>query len=149
MKLNIWLTSAVSCLFLASRPAVAALGEDVSSVQVDQTQLQAELQITSAARFAVHRLRLRSGTAIQEYVSSAGMVFAVSWRGPSMPDLQQLLGRYFEPYVEALKQQNAGGSRAVQQTGLVVQTGGHMRAYFGRVYVPAMLPRGVSDAEIQ
>jgi len=41
------------------------------------------------------------------------------------------------------------GPRASQQPGLVVQSGGHMRAFFGRAYIPQMLPRGISAAEIQ
>jgi len=93
---------------------------------------------------------LPSGTAVKEYVSPAGMVFAVCWQGPSLPDLRQVLGRYFEQYTEAARTQRAGpGPRVTQQPGLVVETGGHMRAYFGRAYVPQMLPRGVLAEEIQ
>jgi hypothetical protein len=133
-----------------SVPAAATLGEDASSVPADQTRLQAGLEVVSTAKFAVHRLRLPSGTTIKEYVSPAGMVFAVSWQGPEMPDLQQVLGRYFAAYVDALKSQGAGGvARAAERSGLVVQTGGHMRAFFGRAYVASMLPRGVSAEEIQ
>lgn len=149
MQLKVRLTIAACCLFLVSRPAAATLGGDVDTVLADQAQMQAALQITAAAKFAVHRMLLPSGTTVREYVSPAGMVFAVSWEGPAMPEVQQLLGRYFETYVEALKLQGAGGARALRQAGLVVQTGGHMRAYFGRVFVPGMLPRGVSEAEIQ
>ncbi len=134
----------------ASVPAAAALGEDVSSVAVDSAQLQAKLDIASGARFDVHRMQLPSGITIREYVSPAGMVFAVSWQGPAMPDLRQILGRYFEAYVEAVKNRGAGSAPGTaQQPGLVVQTGGHMRAYFGRAYVLPMLPRGVSEVEIQ
>jgi len=37
----------------------------------------------------------------------------------------------------------------IQEPGLVVQTGGHMRAYFGRAYVPELVPQGVTIEEIQ
>jgi len=134
-------------LLMVCTPATATLGEDVNSVLSDQAHLQAGLQVTSTAKFAVHRMQLPSGTTVSEYVSPAGMVFAVSWQGPAMPDLQQLLGRYFTAYVDALKNQSA--ARSLEQSGLVVQTGGHMRAYFGRVYIAPMLPRGVSVEEIQ
>ena len=147
--MRIWLTNALCCLFLVSLPAAAALGENADTVLADQARMQATLQITSNATFAVHRMLLPSGTTVREYVSPAGMVFALSWEGPAMPELQPLLGRYFEAYVEALKTQSSGGARAMRQAGLVVQTGGHMRAYVGRVIVAAMLPRGLSEAEIQ
>lgn len=130
-------------------PAAAALGEDLGSVQAEAARMQAVLEVGQEAGYAVHLLRLPSGTVVRQYVSSAGMVFAVSWQGPALPDLRQLLGRYFDAYVEAVKSRGPGASRSMRSTALVVQTGGHMRAYFGRVYVPQMLPRGVSAERIQ
>ena len=143
--------SSLALLFLGvSVPAAATLGEDVSSVRVDQTQMQGTLQITSAAAFSVHEIQLPSGTVVKQYVSPSGMVFAISWQGPSLPDLRQVLGRYFEQYSAAARTQGAGpGARATRQPGLVVQSGGHMRAFFGRAYVQQMLPRGVLAEEIQ
>jgi hypothetical protein len=150
MRRKLWPIGLALGLLGFSVPAAATLGEDASSVPVDQAQMQATLQITSAAKFAIHELHLPSGTVVREYVSPAGMVFAVSWQGPVLPDLQQVLGRYFEQYVQAAQTQDgAAGSRATQQPGLVVQTGGHMRAFFGKAYVPQMLPRGVLSEEIQ
>jgi len=70
-----------------------------------------------------------------------------------MPDLRQLLGGYFEQYRTAL--QARSGPRvsrrpvAIEQPGLVVQVGGHLRAFAGRAYVPDMLPSGVRAEEIQ
>lgn len=144
MESKVWLTSLALVSLVVSVPAAATLGEDVSSVRADEAQMQGTPRITGAAKFAMHEIELPSGTVVKEYVSPAGMVFAVSWQGPSIPDLRQLLGRYFEQYTEAAKAQGAGpGSRVTQQPGLVVQSGGHMRAFFGRAYVPQMLPRGV------
>lgn len=133
----------------AGAPAVAALGEDLDSVQADQLRMQATLEVTQSDAYAVYLLRLPSGTTVRQYLASAGTVFAVSWQGPAIPDLQQVLGRYFEPYVEAVKSRGAGGARSVQSSGLAVEIGGHMRAYFGKVYLPQMLPRGVAAADIQ
>jgi hypothetical protein len=150
MKSKLWLTSLALVSLVATVPAAATLGEDVSSVQADQTRMAASLKITSAAKFVVHEIRLPSATVVREYVSPAGMVFAVFWQGPSLPDLQQVLGRYFEQYVSAARIRDSGTrSRVTQLPGLVVQTGGHMRALFGRAYVPQMLPRGVLAGEIQ
>lgn len=141
--------AALLALLAACAPAAASLGEDAGSVLADQARLQATLEVTSEAKFAVHRLQLSSGVSVRQYVSPAGMVFAVTWQGPSLPDLRQLLGRYFDAYSRALRTASAGGARSVQQGGLAVETGGHMRALFGRVYIPTMLPRGVSADAIQ
>ena len=150
MESKVWLSGFSLAFLIASFPAAATLGEDVSSVSADQKQMQGTLQITGAGKFAVHEIQLPSGTAVKEYSSPAGMVFAVSWQGPSLPDLQQVLGRYFEQYTDAAKVQGAGrGPRAIQQPGLVVQSGGHMRAFFGRAYVPQMLPPGVVAEDIR
>ena len=98
----------------------------------------------------MHRLQLPSGISVKEYVSPAGMVFAVSWQGPDIPDLQQILGRYFETYVNALNSRDGvSGPGTVALPGLVVQSAGHMRAFSGRAYVPLMLPQGVAEKEIQ
>jgi hypothetical protein len=149
MQSKRWCGGLALVLMAVCAPAAATLGEDAATVPADQARMQATLQAANAAGFAVQRLLLPSGTTVREYVSSSGMVFAVSWQGPEVPDLQQLLGRYFEAYVEAVKNRSAGGARSARQRGLVVQTGGHMRAYYGRVYVAAMLPRGVAEEEIQ
>ena len=133
-----------------SVPAAATLGEDVRSVAADQAQLEAALEITGAAKFSLHQLRLPSGTVVREYVSPSGMVFAVTWRGPVPPDLQQVLGRFFDDFAAAVRTQDAGsGARRVQAAGLVAQSGGHMRAFFGRAWLQPMLPRGVLAEEIQ
>jgi Protein of unknown function (DUF2844) len=150
MESKLWLTSLALVSLVVSVPAAATLGEDVTSVRADQTQMQGTLQTTSAAKFAVHEIQLPSGTVVKQYVSPSGMVFAVSWQGPSLPDLQQVLGRYFEQYAGAVRSRGIGpGPRSTQGSDLVVQSGGHMRAFFGRAYVQQMLPRGVLAEEIQ
>ena len=150
MASKLWLTSVALVSLAVSAPAAATLGEDVSLVRADQTQMQGTLRITNTAKFAVHEIHVPSGTVVKEYVSPAGMVFAVSWKGPWLPDLQQVLGRYFEQHAAAAKTKGGGpGPRVTQQPGLVVQSGGHMRAFFGQAYVPQMLPRGVLAEDIQ
>ena len=150
MKLKTGLTGLCLVLLACPFPVAATLGEDLDSVSADQMQMQAALQVTASGKFTVHEIQLPSGTTVKEYVSPAGMVFAVSWQGPSLPDLQQVLGRYFEQYAGALANRAAGpGARAIAQPGLVVQSGGRMRAFFGKAYVPQMLPQGVLAEEIQ
>jgi hypothetical protein len=90
---------------------------------------------------------------VKEYVSPAGKVFAITWRGPFIPNMQQLLGTYFDQYAQAAKAQREShyGHRPlnIQQPDLVFQNGGHMHSYFGRAYVPGMVPQGVNVDALQ
>ena len=130
--------------------ASATLGENVSSTETDRASMKATLRMVPASRFTVHEIQTPSGTAIREYVSPAGTVFAVAWRGPAMPDLRQALGSYFKPYVEAAGGKQGGHRRrTIREPGLVVQSHGHMRAFSGRAYVPQLLPQGVTVEEIR
>lgn len=133
-------------------PAFASLGGDVSSVTADQVHMRASVRTTSADSYQVQEIQDPDGTVVTEYISAAGKVFAVTWHGPFMPDLQQILGTYFQQYSAALQsQQKHYGHRPLnlQQPGLAVQTGGHMRDYFGRAYIPTMLPEGVKADELR
>jgi hypothetical protein len=136
-----------------SLPSPAELGGDLNSVASDQAFMKATIKSTQKEAFAVHELQADSGTAVREYVSPAGKVFAVAWSGPQLPNLRQILGSYFTPYSDALKAARANhfgrGPVNIQQSGFVVQSGGHMRAFAGRAYVPQMLPQGVSAEEIR
>ena len=67
--------------------------------------------------------------------------------------LQQLLGDYFPKYSESVKNEKTKyvGRRPlnIQQTELVVQTSGHMHAYYGRVFDPTLIPQNVSQELIK
>jgi len=78
------------------------------------------------------------------------MVFAVAWQGPSLPDLRQLLGAYFDQYAGATAARRARRAPVlVELPTLVVQSSGHMRAFAGKAYLPQGLPQGVVANEIQ
>jgi hypothetical protein len=144
--------AAVALLLGFSVPAMASLGGTAASIQADTAHMNASITRNSADAYEVHQLQSPTGTVVNEYLSSSGTVFAVTWHGPFMPDMQQILGSYFQPYSAALASQPHQYGRHplnIQQTGLVVQTGGHMRAHWGRVYVPALTPEGVSPEQFQ
>jgi hypothetical protein len=137
---------------IVPHPALAALGGDVSSVQADQAHMKAELRIQTGQAFTVHELHQTSGTVVKEFISPAGKVFAVSWSGSSMPDLRQLLGTYFDQFSQAAQSRARRRGRTplnIQQNGLVVQSGGHMRAFFGKAYLSDELPQTVSPEMIR
>jgi uncharacterized protein DUF2844 len=137
-------------MFTAAHPAHATLGGVEATVQVDQTQTGATLRTVYGAKYTMHELQAPSGTTVREYIAPTGMVFAVAWQGPSMPDLRQLLGAHFDPYVAGVAaRRNVRGPVLMQLPGLVVQSGGRMRSFAGRAYVPDSLPQGVSADELR
>jgi hypothetical protein len=142
----------LGCLF-AALPLWAALGGDAATVQADQVHLQGSLRTIAAQEYSVQEIQSASGTTVREYVTSSGKVFAVAWQGPWPPDLRQLLGSYFDPYIKAARAQNSSriGRRplAINQAGLVVQIEGHPRAYAGRAYVPDLLPSSMQVEAIR
>ena len=143
-------------LLVAACPfrAAATLGRDATSVDADRVKMQgALLNITQTDRFAVHQLQTATGTTIREYVSTTGMVFAVSWEGPWMPDLQQMLGPFFDAYrnnAAAVRNARRSHGPITIRTGeLVIEVGGHPRAFTGRAYIERLLPQGVQPAAIR
>ncbi len=144
--------TAVAVLLGCSVPALASLGGDVSSVEVDRVHMHASVEVNNTAGYDVHQMQSPGGTVVDEYVSPEGKVFAVAWHGQFPPDMQQILGSRFQQYSDALQSQEKHlGHRPlnIQQPGLVVQTGGHMRSYFGRAYIPELLPQSVKADEIR
>lgn len=98
---------------------------------------------TGLASYTVVQRQLDSGTTVQEFVDSSGTVFAVSWAGPFLPDLKELLGIHFDALVAQGQRQGAQRSRlAVQNADAVIVSEGHMGALQGRAWLPSGLPAG-------
>jgi Protein of unknown function (DUF2844) len=137
---------------LSALPARAALGGDVSSIDADQAQMKGSVELKQSSAYVIHQIKSSSGTTVREYVSSGGTVFAVAWNGPFLPDLQQLLGNYFDQYSAGVKADKASyiGRHPlnVQLPGLVVQMTGHVRDYHGRAYLPSQVPGGVKVEDL-
>jgi hypothetical protein len=130
--------------------AAAALGEPEKSVQADAARLHASLKVTAQGQFRLHEMQLPSGTLVREFVGVDGKVFAVAWNGPTMPNLRQTFGRYFDTYVSAARGRAASHTRLqIRQDGLVVESGGHMRAFAGRAYLPQSIPAGVDLGDLR
>jgi len=132
--------------------AVASLGDTVASIDADRAQMKGSLRVRPAAAYEVHEIESGDGSIVREFVSGAGVVFAVSWQGQFTPDLQQLLGKHFDRYSAGLKAQKAAyvGRRPLdlELPGLVVQKNGHVRSFVGRAYIPEQVPLGVKLEEL-
>lgn len=137
-------------LLLKANPAWAVLGQPLQSVTDDQQRLHGELRAVAREGYAVHEISSPEGMVVKEYVSPDGMVFGVSWQGPAMPNLPKLLGSYFAQFQQASQSSpHRRGPIALHTDQLVVESGGHMRAFHGRAYVPSLMPSTVSEAVVQ
>ncbi|HEY0341957.1 MAG TPA: DUF2844 domain-containing protein, partial [Steroidobacteraceae bacterium] len=126
----------------ATLPAFAGLGGDAASVDADVAKMKAQARAAPIAGYTMSEITLPTGTVVPESVSAEGTVFAVTWKGMALPDLSQTLGTYFAEYkaAAAATPHASHHNLTVQQTDLVVRTGGHMRNWYGQAYVPSLLP---------
>jgi hypothetical protein len=129
--------------------ARAALGEPEAKVVTDAQQLNGSVKSMERANYRVQEIALPSGTVLREFSVAGGSVFAVAWTGPTIPNLRQTLGQYFDTYAAAARAKHSGRNHLqVEQADLVVQSSGHMRAFTGRAYLPQALPAGTSLDDI-
>lgn len=143
----------ISVILVLAAPSFATLGESLDSVARDQLRLKAVMRIRQTASYWIYEMQNPTGTLIREYVSNSGQVFAVEWEGTFVPELQPLLGQYFEQYSRAAAQQRTRyvGKRPlrIEEPGLVFDTSGHMGSYWGLALDPRLLPGGVGIHEIR
>ena len=136
---------------LALAPAAhAMLGGAAGTIQEDRMQLKATApEASNKLNYTVHEMALPSGTTVREYIAG-DKIFAIAWRGPINPDLKQLMGPYFDTYAAEVHAHHNGHTHvAVVHPEFVMHASGHMRAYSGSAYIPAMLPEGVKASDIQ
>jgi hypothetical protein len=134
-----------------SGSAQAALGDDVSAVAKDRETLHATVRILPRADHHIHELLTPTGSVVREYVSpQTGKVFAVSWSGRWRPDLGDIMGSYYERFVESQRgKRRARGPVRIELPGMVVFTGGYLRTFFGHVYLTDQLPAGFDPQSIR
>jgi hypothetical protein len=138
-----------SLLLSAAAPALAALGGDATSVEADRVRMKGTVRVTEQVNYAVHEIQTASGLVIHEYVSPGGRVFAVSWHGPGVPDLGQLLGEYSSKLGQLPRAPHYNHHHlAVETPEVVVLSSGRIRAYAGRAWAPALLPQNFSPNDI-
>jgi hypothetical protein len=146
----------LSALLLAlPLPAMAVLGDNAASVLTDQARMKGTLRSVDNGTYVMHEITSGAGTVVREFVSPAGIVFGVAWEGQFPPDLQQLLGPYYQQAQRAEQaatpKQQPSRSRApvvIETPGLVLYETGHMRSFHGQAYIPQLVPQGVQVSEI-
>ena len=145
----IWLIGLSPC---SAPPAHAALGGDAASVTADAGAMHGVIHSTLLQQYDIRDITSDNGMRLREFQDRSGVVFAVAWSGPAMPDLRQLLGSSYTAYTTAVAASSQSGLHRplrIATSDLVVESGGHMRAYSGRAYLPALIPAGTSAAELR
>jgi len=126
---------------LLSTPALAALGDDVSTVAADQARFHADLTVAQRGNYAVHQLAMPAGVRLRHFVGSNGTVFAVSWSGGWRPNLRDVMGRHYDDFIAATRGMPLKrGVARIETHGMVVVMGGPQRASFGHVYLTDLVP---------
>lgn len=138
------------CLALLPCAAQAALGEPDSSVQADGAVLKGELHSSAQGLYRLNEIHAATGVWVREYATLSGTVFAVTWRGPAMPNLKQVLGSHYAAYAAAAPAAPRADRHhlTVRANDLVVHLSGHMRAFVGRAYLESAVPTGVSVSDL-
>jgi len=150
MNMNMKIVTIFLPWLLSAAPAWAVLGQPASSVQSDQAYFRGTLAQVPHQGYELHQISAPDGTVVREYVSPEGTVFGVSWQGPVMPNLSQLLGSYVTDFQQASQSPHGRrGPLVVRTDRVVIESGGHMRAFHGRAYVPSLLPNNLTPAVVQ
>ena len=155
----------MACAVLAvSVPAYAGLGRAISEAARDGTlvaqpmrqALQATAGAASAAAAATtvtvqtQTVQTAEGVTVIEYANAGGTVFALTWRGPFLPDFSQLFGQYFAPFKAAPRDVQGGLNLSrVSGSDIVVHSAGRMRGFVGVAWVPSLVPAGFDPAQLQ
>ena len=140
----------IALLFAHAGACHAALGGAPEDFGTANTTVAANVT-AAGANYRIRETVLDTGTRVSEYVSAGGVVFALTWEGPTPPDLRALLGKYFDTMVaEAASAPRAGRARLrVNKPEVVINSGGHMRAFEGNAWIPAQLPAGFSPDDLR
>ena len=148
MKLSCALLGTLAAVCV-SAPALAGLGGDATSVEADRASMKAALRVTPFVDYDIHEIQTPDGTIIHEYVSARGKVFAVTWRGPGLPDLAQLLGSYTAQLARAQTGPHYNHHHLrIETPDVVMQSDAYQRTRLGRAWVPALFPQSLSPKAI-
>ena len=131
--------------------AIAGLGDNAASVLSDRARLKGVLRSTDAHGYVMHEITAPTGSVVREFVSPAGAIFGVAWEGASPPNLEQLLGPYYDQAKQAAAQKARQGRApiVIEAPSLVFYQTGHMRNFHGRAYIPQLVPPSVKASDIR
>ena len=142
---------------LQATSSFAALGGTAVSASSELTEQGTKALVLSAntpqqltvTGVTLHQTLTPTGTQIREYINADGIVFAIAWNGPTLPNLKQLLGNYFQQLSAPTTAHTGLRNTSIRSSDVVIQSHGHMRAFQGRAFIPALMPSTVQENQIQ
>jgi Protein of unknown function (DUF2844) len=144
------LASILALSLVEFKPAHAALGQASASIAADQSALGGTVKTISAQKFDVREIQVPGNGFVHEYVSRDGIVFALSWNTIQMPDLKQLLGDYYDQYLDAAALHRSGHHAvSFDGTNLVLTITKSQRHCAGQIYLPTAMPAGVTARDLR
>jgi hypothetical protein len=128
----------------------AALGGLPEQFNTEGTTVASSVS-SAVSNYVTRDTTLATGTHVREYISGSGVVFALTWNGPFLPDLKALLGKHFDAMVaESARMPRAGRSHiGINGPEVVINSGGHMRAFEGSAWIPAEFPAGFTADDVR
>jgi hypothetical protein len=147
---NVARTAILFLLLACAGASHAALGGPPEQFDAQGTTV-ASVVSAAGSKYLTRDTTLATGTRVREYVSDRGVVFALTWEGPVLPDLKALLGKYFDTMVaESARLPRAGRSHlGVNDPEVVIYSGGRMRAFEGSAWIPAEFPAGFAAEDVR
>lgn len=124
---------------LASHAGLGGPPADFGGNALSQRRVQ-QAQATGSVTY--RETVLNTGTVIHEYLGDDGVVYAVTWKGPLLPDLHELLGSHYSALAQpGVPMRQGNGHLQIRRDDLVVETRGQMGAFEGRGWLPPRVPR--------
>jgi hypothetical protein len=134
--------TAAVCLALAAVSAAAALGD------VQRDSGRATRTRVDHAPYTHHQQTLPSGTQLVQYVDRRAIVFAVTWSGPFLPELREVLGVHHAALVEEQSRGSLHAPIVVRRPDLVIVSAGVPGAFRGYAWLPQRSPAGFDPKEL-
>jgi hypothetical protein len=104
----------------------------------------------AAASYTLREAKDADGVTIREYVLPTNVVFAVTWQGPVRPDMSELLGSYFPNFANPGEGRTNGIGPMVQHNSAFhIESAGHTGYFFGKAYLPSLVPANVRMETLQ
>ena len=131
----------------------AALGGSPGAGATSPSLLRSAAAIatpTVAAPYTVRESRDADGVRVREYVLPSNVVFAVAWQGPVRPDMNVLLGNYFQRAASSGTAHPRGTGPLIDRSSdFQIESVGRAGNFFGKALLPRLLPAHVRAEDIQ
>ncbi|REG61349.1 uncharacterized protein DUF2844 [Paraburkholderia sp. BL6669N2] len=131
----------------------AALGGPPGVGTASQSVLRSAAALNTTTAATPYTMRASygaDGVTIHEYVLPSNVVFAVTWQGPVRPDMNALLGSYFPNFTSAAAERARGAGPMIEHNGdFHIESAGRAGRFFGKAYLPRLVPVGVRVEQLQ